>query len=164
MSAMCSHSRRQRAGVSSKPKCLNLVYEVAWCTGLGGSPISWQSENRELDIRTMMKLSNLLLVVSALAIGVVGCGGAPAPPQNPTHAVPPPGAPPEPGPREDAAARPALTAQACEAKGGALVGDIGDGAIHRPEYRCPNGAKPIGGISAAEGGPIAIEGSVCCPH
>jgi len=45
-----------------------------------------------------------------------------------------------------------------------LVGDIGDGAIHRPEYRCPNGAKPSGSISAAAGGPLAIEGSVCCPR
>ena len=57
-----------------------------------------------------------------------------------------------------------LSAEACEASGGALVGDIGDGAIHRPEYRCPNGAKPTGSIRAAEGAAIAVEGSVCCPR
>jgi hypothetical protein len=71
---------------------------------------------------------------------------------------------PTPSSSEEGAARPTLTAQACEASGGVLVGDIGDGAIHRPEYRCPNGAKPSGSIGAAEGGPMAIEGSVCCPR
>jgi len=57
-----------------------------------------------------------------------------------------------------------LTAEACEAGGGAIVGDIGDGAIHRAEYRCPNGAKPSGSIRALGAGPIAVEGSVCCPR
>jgi len=57
-----------------------------------------------------------------------------------------------------------LTAEACEAGGGAVVGDIGDGAIHRADYRCPSGAAPRGNIRAPEGGPIAVEGSVCCPQ
>jgi hypothetical protein len=59
--------------------------------------------------------------------------------------------------------RPALTTAECEAKGGTVVGDIGDGAIHRPDYTCASGQPPIGSITPAEGGPIAIEGSVCCP-
>ncbi len=61
------------------------------------------------------------------------------------------------------AAPAALTAEACQASGGSVVGDIGDGAIHRPEYRCPSGAKPSGAIRQPEGGPVAIEGAVCCP-
>lgn len=83
---------------------------------------------------------------------VLACGGQ----------QPPPNAPSEPEPKP-APERPSLTAEACEAGGGVVVGDIGDGAIHRPEYRCANGASPTGSIHAAEGGPIAIEGSVCCP-
>jgi hypothetical protein len=60
--------------------------------------------------------------------------------------------------------RPSLSASDCEAKGGTVVGDIGDGAIHRPDYVCPESGKPpIGTIAADPGGPVAIEGSVCCP-
>ena len=59
--------------------------------------------------------------------------------------------------------RPGLTAAACEAEGGQVVGDIGDGAVHRPEYRCADsGEAPIGSIVADPGGPVAIEGAVCC--
>jgi hypothetical protein len=59
--------------------------------------------------------------------------------------------------------RPGLTAGACEAKGGKVIGDIGDGAIHRPDYRCPDsGEAPIGSIVADPDGPMAVEGSVCC--
>lgn len=59
--------------------------------------------------------------------------------------------------------RPELTAAACEAQGGKVIGDIGDGAIHQPEYRCPDsGEAPIGSIVADPGGPVAIEGAVCC--
>jgi hypothetical protein len=59
--------------------------------------------------------------------------------------------------------RPGLTAGACEAQGGKVIGDIGDGAIHRPEYRCPDsGEAPIGSIVPDPGGPIASEGAVCC--
>ena len=60
--------------------------------------------------------------------------------------------------------RPQLTAQDCEAKGGTVVGDIGDGAIHRPDYKCPSGMAPIGSIAGSPGEPIAVEGSVCCPE
>jgi hypothetical protein len=70
---------------------------------------------------------------------------------------------PSTGSTEDAPARPELTADACEKSGGVVVGDIGDGAIHRADYRCPSGAEPSGTIRAVEGGPIAVEGSVCCP-
>ncbi len=49
-----------------------------------------------------------------------------------------------------------MSAEDCTAKGGELVGDIGDGAIHRPEYRCKSGSPPIGRV------PLGIEGSVCC--
>lgn len=56
-----------------------------------------------------------------------------------------------------------LTADQCTAAGGEVVGDIGDGAIHRPEYRCPrSGQPPIGHIRSEPDEPMAIEGSVCC--
>jgi hypothetical protein len=66
-------------------------------------------------------------------------------------------------PEDETVERPQLTAEACEAEGGTVVGDIGDGAIHRPDYRCSeSGEAPIGSIVAEAGGPIAIEGAVCC--
>lgn len=55
-----------------------------------------------------------------------------------------------------------LTASACESEGGQVVGDIGDGAIHRPDYRCESGAAPLGTIVAEPGAAIAVEGAVCC--
>jgi hypothetical protein len=59
--------------------------------------------------------------------------------------------------------RPGITAADCEAQGGQVVGDIGDGAIHQPDYRCPtSGEAPIGTITPDPGGPVAVEGSVCC--
>lgn len=59
--------------------------------------------------------------------------------------------------------RPQLSAAECEAQGGQVVGDIGDGAIHRPGYLCPDsGEEPLGSIMAEGGGPIPVEGSVCC--
>ena len=59
--------------------------------------------------------------------------------------------------------RATLSAAACTEQGGQVVGDIGDGAIHRPEYRCVSGLPPIADIRPAEGEPVAVEGSVCCP-
>src|SRR5688572_511520 len=59
--------------------------------------------------------------------------------------------------------RPGLTAAACEAQGGKVVGDIGDGATARPDFKCPDsGEPPIGSITPDTGGPVAVEGSVCC--
>lgn len=60
-------------------------------------------------------------------------------------------------------ARPTLTSAECEAKNGRIVGDIGDGAIHRPDYTCEGGQPPLGSISPGGGEPVPIEGSVCCP-
>ena len=109
-----------------------------------------------------MKLSALLLTMSGLCFVLGGCGGTSAPAQSQT--APQPSGESTAGSSPDGATRPTLTAQQCEANGGSVVSDIGDGAIHRPEYRCANGAKPSGSIAAPAGGPIAIEGSVCCPH
>lgn len=59
--------------------------------------------------------------------------------------------------------RPGLTAAACEGQGGKVVGDIGDGATQKPDYRCPDsGEAPIGSIVAEPGGPMGVEGAVCC--
>jgi hypothetical protein len=74
----------------------------------------------------------------------------------------PPTPTPEPEPTDQQPERESLTSAECQAKGGSVVGDIGDGAIHRPDYRCANGQPPIGTIKAAEGEPVAVEGSVCC--
>ncbi len=59
-------------------------------------------------------------------------------------------------------ARPNLTTAECEAQGGEVVGDIGDGAVHRPDYVCASGGPPIGSISSTAGEAVAVEGSVCC--
>jgi hypothetical protein len=56
-----------------------------------------------------------------------------------------------------------LTAAQCEAAGGKVVGDIGDGAIHRPDYVClESGKAPLGPTAPEPGGPIAVEGAACC--
>jgi hypothetical protein len=103
------------------------------------------------------------VVLSLFLLGSGGCGGSQPPPDAPA-AEPTPSSPAEPAasPNGDQASRPSLTAEACEAGGGKVVGDIGDGAVHRPDYRCPSGAAPRGSITAPPGGPIGVEGSVCC--
>lgn len=56
-----------------------------------------------------------------------------------------------------------LTRRECVERGGTVVGDIGNGAIFRPDYRCPtSGRRPLGIIAYAPGEPIAVEGEVCC--
>lgn len=50
----------------------------------------------------------------------------------------------------------------CDEREGIIVGDIGDGAIFKPDYLCSNGQPPIATIVPAEGEPIASEGAVCC--
>ncbi|HSC89211.1 MAG TPA: hypothetical protein VLC09_18140 [Polyangiaceae bacterium] len=89
-------------------------------------------------------------------LALLGCGSTSAPAESPADA-------PADTPAAESATRPELTAEACAEAGGTVVGDIGDGAIHRAEYRCENGSEPSGNIKPAEGGPVAIEGSVCCP-
>jgi hypothetical protein len=108
----------------------------------------------------MSSILKSLFVVS-MTFGLAACGGAQNEPATPAApAAEAPAAPPQ---AETSAERPSLTAQECEAGGGTVVGDIGDGAIHKPEYKCASGAAPTGSIRAAEGGPVAIEGAVCCP-
>jgi hypothetical protein len=112
----------------------------------------------------MRHSSHLVLTLTLANLALLACGGSQTP-----SAAPPEGEPVAPWSAAgssnagDSAPRPTISAEACEANHGIVVGDIGDGAIHRPEYRCSNGAKPTANIGAAEGGPISIEGSVCCP-
>lgn len=54
------------------------------------------------------------------------------------------------------------TVAQCDRDGGRVIGDIGDGAIHRPEYRCESGLPPKFTIFTPIGEPGSIEGSVCC--
>ncbi|KIG14605.1 hypothetical protein DB30_06660 [Enhygromyxa salina] len=98
----------------------------------------------------MIKQATSVIQLSVLALGLslAGCSKSP-------------GDDPKPPPASDE--RPTLTRAECEAKGAQIVGDIGDGAIHRPDYVCASGQPPIGTIQPAEGEPIATEGEVCCP-
>lgn len=96
----------------------------------------------------------------------LACASSQPPPPPPPSEPPPVAAGPEEPPPPDvpvADGRPSLTAEECSASGGTVVGDIGDGATQRPDYVCANGAKPSGNISAPAGGPIGVEGAVCCP-
>jgi hypothetical protein len=76
--------------------------------------------------------------------------------ENTEETKPPESTPP-------ASDRASLTGAECQAQGGTVVGDIGDGAIHKPDYVCESGQKPIANIRVAEGEPTPIEGAVCCP-
>lgn len=90
-----------------------------------------------------------------LAVLLTACGGS----SSSSTAEPTPAQTEATGSESGAPAtadRPTMTDAECTAAGGTVVGDIGDGAIHRPEYRCENGQAPIGTI------PVGIEGSVCC--
>ncbi len=58
--------------------------------------------------------------------------------------------------------RETLSTAQCEQRGGQIIGDIGDGRVHRADYVCPSGKKPMGSI-AQEGERIMIDGAVCCP-
>jgi hypothetical protein len=89
-----------------------------------------------------------------IAVILAGCGPSQPPPTSPSTGGPATGAP----------ERKAVTQGECEAQGGSVVGDIGDGAIHRPDYVCPSGRPPLGTIAPPEGGPMPIEGAVCCPR
>lgn len=98
----------------------------------------------------------------ALLLLMVGCSKNTG--EDPGTSTTPPADGPAAEPPADATTeRPSLTRAECEAKGGKVIGDIGDGAIHRPDYTCDSGEPPIGSIRAADGEPIAAEGEVCCP-
>lgn len=94
--------------------------------------------------------------VLAAALSLSACGGSEAEPEAERGVEASggdEGLPPEPRTAE----RETMTAEECEAQGGEVVGDIGDGAIHRPDYVCPSGQPPIADV------PLGVEGSVCCP-
>ena len=107
----------------------------------------------------MLEISWPSFATLALGASLAGCASTQSPaepaPTSASATAEPEGEPP--------AERPQLTAEDCTAQGGTVVGDIGDGAIHRPDYRCPSGAEPSGTITSSGSGPISVEGSVCCP-
>ncbi|MCC6876094.1 MAG: hypothetical protein IT378_17430 [Sandaracinaceae bacterium] len=90
-------------------------------------------------------MSSTRLVAALLLL--CACG-APPPAEEPSG---------DPPPDVQQAERPTMSVEQCQERGGEVVGDIGDGAIHRPDYRCPGGSEPMGSI------PLGVEGSVCCP-
>ena len=89
-----------------------------------------------------------------IAVVLAGCGSSKPPVQ---------GAPIGES-QKGASERKSLAQEECEAQGGSVVGDIGDGATQRPDYVCPSGKPPLGNIAPPAGGPVAIEGAVCCPR
>lgn len=100
-------------------------------------------------------LSLAALVLGALSLA---CGSSADAPEEEPATAGDEGEPADaPLPGTETADRAAMSAEECEAQGGTVVGDIGDGAIHRPGYRCPNGEPPIADV------PLGVEGSVCCP-
>lgn len=105
-----------------------------------------------------------MLSLAAVGLLLTSCAkpaqdGAPTPAPAGDSA----GEPATPAPTGTGTERPAMTDAECQGQGGKVVGDIGDGAIHKPDYVCESGKPPIGTIKAADGAPVAIEGSVCCP-
>lgn len=104
-------------------------------------------------------VSASLLVGLGLVIAACGGGQAPATSSSSSYTPPPEASGSPSAPAADAP----LTAARCQAAGGKVVGDIGNGAIHRPDYRCESGKAPLGSIVAETGQPVGIEGSVCCP-
>ena len=97
-----------------------------------------------------------------LVFALSGCPSSP--PSTTPDGQPPDASPPADtsAPSAGGGARPSLSAEDCKARGGTVVGDIGDGAIHRPDYKCASGGAPIGNVTPPDGGPIPIEGAVCC--
>eukprot|EP00934_Nitzschia_sp_Nitz4_P002132 Nitzschia sp. Nitz4//scaffold40_size135432//109270//110964//NITZ4_003263-RA/size135432-processed-gene-0.49-mRNA-1//1//CDS//3329551276//2132//frame0 len=56
-----------------------------------------------------------------------------------------------------------ISREDCEAHGGLVVGDIGDGSIFAPSYTCEaDNLPPVDFIVYADNEAIAIEGEVCC--
>ena len=114
---------------------------------------------RQLPLTPLLIIS-LTIAVPAVLLAACGGGGTPPPEQAAPASEPPPPAPPETGETplpgaEGTAGRPEMSAEECEARG-TVVGDPGDGSVHRPEFRCPDGREPIGTV------PSGIEGAVCC--
>lgn len=100
-----------------------------------------------------------VLILALAATSACKVGSQPRPePVDPaaTATVPAPTAGPG-APGATPSERPVLTVDQCKTQGGAVVGDIGDGATHRDDYVCAGGAAPLGNVR------IGVEGSVCCP-
>jgi hypothetical protein len=86
-------------------------------------------------------LAAALVVASTLA----GCGGSRSSDgETPRTETAPEAVPP--GPSSEP-----ITREACEAQGGRIAGDIGDGKV-----KCNEGEKEVGRVQ------LGIEGSLCC--
>jgi len=152
--------------ISSLPVSLAVLLSLAACAGSGAPP-----EASTLPAATGPAVATTSPPATAATPGAPATAptaatpGAPA--TAPTAATP--GAPaPAPAagtpPTPTTSARRSFTAAQCKAAGGEVVGDIGDGAIHRPGYRCARSGKPpLGHVVSEAGQPMGVEGSVCCP-
>jgi hypothetical protein len=111
-----------------------------------------------LPTRPVRRVAGLVFALAAM-ISTAACGGgqtAPSPPgTTPPNRVTPGG--------DGDEVRGTLTPEQCKAAGGEVIGDIGDGAVHQRDYRCPqSAAPPIATIVTEPGQPIGVEGAVCC--
>lgn len=97
----------------------------------------------------------LLLACGPKPAATVEPGAQPTTPGVPDDGPPVDGGPGLPG--SEVADRPEVTAEQCTADGGSVVGDIGNGAVHSPDYTCDDGQAPVGSV------PSGTEGAVCCP-
>lgn len=104
-----------------------------------------------------------LFAASIVAVTLVGCKPSAEPTATPATQDSAPNTSTEGVPSALDTDRATLSAEECTSQGGVVVGDIGDGAIHRPDYTCESGLPPLGSITPDPGGTIAVEGSVCCP-
>jgi hypothetical protein len=105
----------------------------------------------ESDKKTHMQIHKIHW---AIAVVLAACGPSQPPVQGPPTGDSAKGVP----------ERKAFAQEACEAQGGSVTADIGDGATRRPDYLCPSGKPPLGNIAPPAGGPIPVEGAVCCPR
>lgn len=118
-----------------------------------------------MSIQSRLRTCAVVSVILASCSACSSSNGSSEPPASAEQPAEPAEPQPEALPEDvdETGSRPQLTAEQCQANGGTVVGDIGDGAIHRPDYTCPDGSAPSGSIAPAAGEPIAVEGAVCCP-
>ena len=129
--------------ITSGDGALNLVFLEADSNDLDAN-----GDRTEVPAFTWASISNLAV------IDLNGCEGEVPPPRNepleselPVNELP---------------VREIISQAQCQSQGGSIVGDIGNGAIFTPEFRCPSGQPPIANIGFSDGEPTPVEGAVCC--
>jgi len=115
-----------------------------------------------MSVSTQLRRSKMKIGLASLLVCWMGCSSPPAAAPRAPAPAPTENQATENDPKETG--RQELTSEQCQAQGGDVVGDIGDGATRRPDYVCPGGKPPTGNIAAPQSGPMPVEGAVCCPR